>query len=160
MRLYGPRTNILKRKKKIMSKHPKYFGLQEFLTSSTARQKSIENMPSWEIVEHLLELAYFLDDLREAWGSGIKVSSGFRIEALNTAVGGSETSAHMLGYAADIMPANGKYEAFVAFLKEWIKDKKFDQALIETKGKTKWVHISLRGVDGKQRCMIKNLTVK
>lgn len=139
---------------------PVYFELQEFLTSSTARQKSIENMPSWEIVEHLLELAYFLDDLREAWGSGIKVSSGFRIEALNKAVGGSETSAHMIGCAADIMPANGKYEAFVAFLKEWLKDKKFDQVLLESKGKTRWIHIGYLGNNGEQRGQIKIMTVK
>lgn len=160
MRLYGPRTNILKKKKKIMTKYPKYFDLQEFLTSSTARQKSIENMPSWEIVEHLLELAFFLDDLREEWGSGIHVSSGLRVEVLNKAVGGVDTSAHKIGYAADIQPANGKFDDFVEFTKNWLKNKKFDQALIETKGKTKWLHISLRGVDGKQRCMVKNLTVK
>ena len=145
---------------KMTLRKPVYFELQEFLTSSTARQKSIENMPSWEIVEHLLELAYFLDDLREAWGSGIKVSSGFRIEALNKAVAGSETSAHMLGYAADIMPANGKYEAFVAFLKEWLKDKKFDQVLLESKGKTRWIHIGYRGNNGEQRRQIFNITVQ
>ena len=135
---------------------PVYFDLEEFLTSSTARQKSIENMPSWEIIEHLLELAYFLDDLREAWGSGIKVSSGFRIEALNKAVAGSETSAHMIGYAADIMPANGKYEAFVAFLKEWLKDKKFDQCIIEhpKNGIASWIHISLKNSKGEQRKQI------
>lgn len=139
---------------------PVYFDLEEFLTSSTARQKSIENMPSWEIVEHLLELAYFLDDLREAWGSGIKVSSGFRIEALNKAVGGSETSAHLRGDAADIMPANGKYEAFIAFLKEWLKDKKFDQCIEEKKGKTRWIHIGYRGNKGEQRRQIFNITVQ
>lgn len=139
---------------------PVYFDLEEFLTSSTARQKSIENMPSWEIVEHLLELAYFLDDLREAWGSGIKVSSGFRIEALNKAVGGSKTSAHMIGYAADIMPANGKYEAFVAFLKEWLKDKKFDQCIEEKKGKTRWIHLAIFNNKHQQRRQIFNITME
>lgn len=135
-------------------KKPKYFNLEEFLTSSTARQKSIENMPSWEIVEHLLELAYFLDDLREDWGSGIRVSSGLRIEALNKAVGGVETSVHKIGYAVDIVPANGKYEAFVAFLKEWLKDKNFDQCIEEKKGKTRWIHIGYRGNNGEQRRQI------
>ena len=139
---------------------PVYFDLQEFLTSSTARQKSIENMPSWEIVEHLLELAYFLDDLREAWGSGIKVSSGFRIEALNKAVAGSKTSAHMIGYAADIMPANGKYEAFVRFLRDWVKDKTWDQIIEEKKGKTKWIHIGLYNDKHQQRRQIFNITME
>lgn len=139
---------------------PKHFNLEEFLTSSTARQKSIENMPSWEIVEHLLELAYFLDDLREDWGSGIRVSSGLRIEALNKAVGGVETSVHKIGYAADISPANGKYEAFVAFLKEWLKDKNFDQCIEEKKGKTRWIHIGLYNNKHQQRRQIFNITME
>lgn len=141
-------------------KKPKYFDLEEFLTSSTARQKSIENMPSWEIVEHLLELAYFLDDLREDWGSGIRVSSGLRIEALNKAVGGVPTSVHKIGYAADISPANGKYEAFVAFLKEWLKDKNFDQCIEEKKGKTRWIHIGLYNNKHQQRRQIFNITIE
>lgn len=141
-------------------KTPKHFDLEEFLTSSTARQKSIENMPSWEIIEHLLELGLFLDDLREAWGSGIIVSSGFRIEALNKAVGGSETSVHKLGYAADIVPANGKYEAFVRFLKEWLKDRDFDQCIEEKKGKTRWIHIGLYNNKHQQRKMFFNITMK
>lgn len=141
-------------------KTPKHFDLEEFLTSSTARQKSIENMPSWEVIEHLLELAAFLDDLREAWGSGIIVSSGFRIEALNKAVGGSETSVHKLGYAADIVPANGKYEAFVRFVREWAKDKYFDQIIEETKGKKRWIHIGLWNNKHQQRRMIFNITMK
>lgn len=141
-------------------KKPQYFNLEEFLTSSMARQKSIENMPSWEIIEHLNELALFLDEMREAWGSGIKVSSGFRIEALNKAVGGVSTSVHMLGYGADLVPANGKLEAFMDFLKDWLKDKAFDQLLLESKGKTKWVHFGLYGNKGEQRKQIFNITKK
>lgn len=133
---------------------PVYFELEEFLDSSVARQKSISNLPSWEIIEHLNELALFLDEMREAWGSGIKVSSGFRIEALNKAVGGVSTSVHKIGYAADLVPANGKLEAFMGFLKDWLKDKDFDQLLLESKGKTKWVHFGYRGNNGEQRRQI------
>lgn len=139
---------------------PQYFNLEEFLDSSVARQKSISNLPSWEVIEHLNELALFLDEMREAWGSGIKVSSGFRIEALNKAVGGVETSVHKIGYAADISPANGKYEAFVAFLKEWLKDKNFDQCIEEKKGKTRWIHIGLYNNKHQQRRQIFNITME
>ena len=140
---------------------PRHFRLEEFLTSSTARQRSIENLPSWEIVEHLLELAYFLDDLREAWGSGIKVTSGFRNEDLNSAVGGVETSAHMSGFAADIVPSNGRFDAFVGFLKIWLKDKGFDQCLIEENKRkgTRWVHFGLRNRKGEQRRQLFNMSV-
>ena len=136
-----------------MSK-PIYFDLEELLTSSTARQKSIENLPSWYIVENLNELGLFLDEIRQDWGSGIKVTSGYRNEKLNVAVGGVLNSAHKYGYAADIYPSNGKYEEFVAFLKEWAKNKKFDQIIEERNGKSKWVHVGLYSPTGLQRRMI------
>lgn len=138
---------------------PKYFNLEEFLDSSVARQKSISNLPSWEIIEHLNELALFLDEMREAWGSGIKVTSGFRIEALNKAVGGVSTSVHKIGYAADLVPANGKLDAFMDFLKDWLKDKAFDQCIEEKKGKTRWIHIGYRGNNGQQRRQIFNINL-
>lgn len=130
---------------------PKHFNLEEFLTSSTARQKSIENLPSWDIVEHLRELALFLDELREAWGSGIKITSGFRNDALNSKVGGVENSIHRIGFAADIYPSNGKFEEFKRFVKNWIKDKDFDQCILEKKGKSQWIHIGLYNNSGQQR---------
>lgn len=136
---------------------PKYFSLEEFLDSSVARQKSISNLPSWEVIAHLNELALFLDDLREAWGSGIKVSSGFRNEKLNKAVGGVSTSVHKIGYAADIVPANGQFDKFVQFIKGWAKDKAYDQILIESKGKTRWVHFGLYGNKGEQRRQMFNI---
>lgn len=132
-------------------KNPKYFTLEEFLTSSTARQKSLENLPSWQVIEHLNELAMFLDGLREDWGSGINVSSGFRNVKLNKLVGGVDNSIHRLGYAADIVPANGKMAEFKKFVKNWIKDKDFDQCIIERKGNKEWIHIGLYNNAGGQR---------
>lgn len=145
---------LLKTDTQKMEKKPKYFDLEEFLTSSTARQKSIENLPSWEIVEHLTELAFFLDDLREKWGSGIIVSSGYRIEKLNKEVGGVDSSVHQIGYAADIIPANGEFEKFAKFVEEWAKDKKVDQIIIERNKKSRWVHIGLYNNKHQQRHMV------
>lgn len=138
-------------------KIPKYFDLEEFLISSTARQKSIENLPSWDIVQNLLELGLFLDEIREAWGSGIRVSSGFRNEKLNIAVGGVLNSVHRLGFAADIVPMNGKFDEFVEFLKNYLKDKNYDQVIIESSGKSKWVHIGLWSPTHRQRRMLFNI---
>ena len=144
-----------------MMNKPRYFRLEEFLESSTARQKSIQNSPSWETIGHLNELALFLDGMRDAWGSGIKVTSGFRNEDLNSAVGGVETSAHMSGYAADIVPSNGRFDAFVGFLKIWLKDKDWDQCLIEENKRkgTRWVHFGLRNRKGEQRRQLFNMSV-
>ena len=139
---------------------PKYFTLEELLTSSTARQRSIENLPSWTIVENLKELALFLDDIRVAWGSGVKVNSGFRNEKLNVAVGGVLNSVHRLGFAADIVPSNGKFDEFVEFLKKYLRDKNFDQCIIETNKKGgRWVHIAIYSPTGLQRKKIVNMSV-
>lgn len=87
--------------------NPKYFELDELLCSETALNCSIENLPSWEDVENLRELAMdVLDPLRVAWGQPIAVTSGFRSPALNAKVGGVPNSAHMVGCAVDIRPAS------------------------------------------------------
>lgn len=132
-------------------KKSKYFRLEEFLTSSTARQKSIENIPSWEVIEHLNELALFLDGLRASWGSGIIVSSGFRCDKLNAAVGGVPNSVHKIGYAADLQPANGDIDGFKRFVVDWLQGKAFDEAILERKGKVEWVHIQLYSNNGFRR---------
>ena len=142
-----------------MENFSKYFKLEEFLTSSTARQKSIENMPSWEVVERLRKLALFLDGMRAAWGSGIRISSGFRNEALNRAVGGVTNSIHKIGYAADLQPANGKLEDFKKFVVNYLKDKNFDEAILESKGKVQWVHFQLFSNNGFQRKKVFSLNL-
>ncbi len=145
------------------SKHtqetPVFFDLEEFLHSETALSKKIENLPSWEIIEHLKELGLFLDGIRESWGSGIMVSSGFRSLKLNKEVGGVKTSVHKIGYAADITPANGKLDEFAEFLKDYLKDKDYDQCIFEQSGKTRWLHISLFNNKGEQRHMMFDLQV-
>ena len=140
---------------------PRYFQLEEFLDSSTARQKGIQNTPSWEVVEHLYQLATFLDQLREDWGSGIIISSGYRCIKLNSAVNGAEKSLHKTGWAADIVPANGNFEDFKRFVVKWLKNKKFDELIIESNKKTgaKWLHLQLYSNNKEQRCKTFSLTV-
>lgn len=141
-----------------MIKKPRFFTLEELLSSSTARQKSIENLPSWETVLRLNQLALFLDGLREAWGSAIIVKSGFRNDRLNSAVGGVPNSAHRTGWAADLVPANGRMEEFKVFIRKWLKDKAWDQCILESKGGTEWVHLGLYAPGGGQRRQIFALT--
>lgn len=160
MKFNYPRSHTVRKRQKKMNKYAKYFDLEELLTSSTARQKSIENLPSWEIIDHLKELADFLDQLREDWGSAINVTSGYRNEALNKAVGGVGSSVHMLGYAADIVPANGKFEEFAKFVEKWVKGRKVDQVIIEKSKKSRWVHIGLYNNKHQQRHMVFLMDIK
>ena len=138
----------------------KYFTLKELCTSDVANARKIDNFPSFTIVEHLTELTKnILEPLRAAWGSSIIVSSGFRCDALNRAVGGVSTSAHRLGYAADLFPGNGKIDEFGKFVKDFLlkNNIKFDQLLYEVRDKKRWVHVSLRSSTGSQRCETKTL---
>ena len=74
-----------------------YFTIEELCKSTTATQLHIDNTPSQQVKENLSKLIEFLNPLREAWGSPIKVTSGYRSYQLNKRVGGSSTSAHLKG---------------------------------------------------------------
>lgn len=139
---------------------PKYFTLEELCYSKTAEEKKIKVFPDWEIVEHLNELTEkILDPLREAWGGVIFVHSGYRNELLNQLVGGVYSSAHKIGYAADLYPGNGAIDKFVTFAVQWLKENRvqFDQAIVETEAGKKWLHIGLYNSKKQQRKQIFNL---
>ncbi len=145
-----------------MSKH-KYFELDEFIASPTAKKKGIDNTPSFEVVEHLDELVEkILDPLRAAYGMPISISSGYRCPALNKAVGGVSNSVHQLGYAADLQ-VGGSFGKFKDFVVEWFKKTgtHFDQVLLEKNAKTgaQWIHIGLKNNLGQQRGQIKIMEV-
>lgn len=139
----------------------KNFSLAELVASDTARRRGIDNTPSFEVVSHLEELCdNLLQPLRDAWGAPISVTSGFRCHKLNQAVGGVATSAHLMGYAADLQISDmKKFDEFVKFVVGWIKDKSFDQCLIERSGSTRWLHIGYKNQNGEQRHQIKNIVL-
>ena len=77
-----------------------HFTLEELIFSQTAMRKGIDNTPAPDIVRNLRRLAGALEDVRALLGAPVVISSGFRGEALNRAVGGARNSAHMRGLAA------------------------------------------------------------
>ena len=131
----------------------KYFTLKELCASATATKLGIKNEPSKPATTNLESLVLnILDPLRAAWGGGIIVTSGYRSVALNKAVGGSPSSAHRYGYAADIVPADKRISVFKAFVVKWLKDNaiSFDQYIDEADG-SEWVHIAIKSASGNQR---------
>lgn len=134
-----------------------YFTIAELCASDTAKKYNIDNTPDSIITSHLQQLINFLNPLREAWGSAIKVSSGYRCDKLNRFVGGSKTSSHLIGYGVDLIPTNGKMDDFKKFIVDYMKIRMFDQCIIEKSGKTEWIHIGLYNNKGQQRRMIFNI---
>lgn len=143
-------------------KTPKYFKLEELLRSKIALENKIENLPSWEDVENLRELAFDLDMIREDVECTTNVSSGFRSVALNKKVGGSDTSAHKHGDAADLQCPSLMFDKFCERAVNSIKKRglRFDQLIVETNSKTKakWLHYGKRNNAGQQRMQIKTMT--
>lgn len=113
------------------------FHLDEFVTSQTAARRGIDNTPSPEVIKRLRNTAKGLERVRAVLGKPILISSGYRSPALNKAVGGSATSDHINGDAADfISPGFGTPIAICrAIVAAGIK---FDQLIEEGT----WVHIS------------------
>lgn len=119
----------------------KYFTLDELAHSNVARTKRIDNTPNEQQKKALVALVdNVLDPLRDLFGKPVLVSSGFRSNDLNRAVGGAATSQHMKGEAADIYTGTkeGNKKLF-----ELIRDNlPFDQ-LIDEKDFS-WVHVSFK----------------
>lgn len=110
----------------------KYFTMEELTASVTARRLGLDNTPTPEHRSNIeMFVGQLLDPLRSAWAAkcandklgsnAINVTSGYRGFRLNAAVGGSKTSAHCVGYAADLVPANGRLAEFKKFCRDWLK---------------------------------------
>jgi hypothetical protein len=123
-----------------------HFTLDEFTTSQKATEKKIDNTKvTPEIIEHLRMLAITLEQVRSLLGGHpLHISSGYRCLALNRAIGSSDTSAHVRGYAADFTCSSfGTPKEIAKKLSE--SNIKFDQVINEIT----WVHIS--AVPGNRR---------
>lgn len=132
----------------------KYFTISELTYSTKAKELHIDNTPfSYEVVDNLTNLIEnLLDPIREAWNAPLIITSGYRSDALNKAVGGSKTSAHRYGLAVDVVPKDmADFDKFVAFVKDYLKDKEYDQLILEQKGGSRWLHIGYKNLEGKQR---------
>ena len=77
---------------------PRNFSLKEL----TATQTGLDNTPSSAQIVHLIHLAIHLQIVRNIVNQPLIITSGFRSYAVNQAVGGSSTSSHLDGLAADI----------------------------------------------------------
>ena len=74
-------------------KFTKNFSVEELCHTDTG----IENIPTYQESEKLMYLAHFiLQPTRDKFGA-LKITSGYRCEAVNAKVGSGKTSQHLLG---------------------------------------------------------------
>jgi zinc D-Ala-D-Ala carboxypeptidase len=84
-----------------MAKLSRRFTLQDLIVSETAARQGLDNRPPIRVVRRLRRLAAGLERVSALTRRKVAVSSAYRGPALNALVGGSRTSHHMLGLAAD-----------------------------------------------------------
>lgn len=131
------------------------FSLSELTKSETALRQNMDNTPGEPQIANLKLLAEkVLQPVRDHYGKGVKVNSGYRAPDVNASVGGSKTSDHCKGQAGDIeIPGVANAE-----LAEWIKNNlKFTQIILEfyTPGvpDSGWVHVSYDPANLKCQCL-------
>ena len=129
----------------------KNFSLAEFTRSQTATRRGIDNTPMGQHLEAAKTLfEKVVQPIRDHFGP-TRLNSGYRSPDLNKAVGGSKTSQHCQGEAADLeVPGVSNYD-----VAKWIEDNlEYDQLILEfyTPGipNSGWVHVSYNH-DGNQR---------
>jgi len=132
-----------------MTKLSANFSLHELTKSEIALRLNLDNTPGEAEIESLRLLCEkVLQPVRDHFGKGVKVNSGYRSPESNAAVKGSKTSDHCFGRAADIeIPGVAN-----ADLAQWIMDNlDYTQLILEfyTPGipDSGWVHVSFNPAD-------------
>ena len=117
------------------------FTLEELVFSEVALRKGIDNVPSMTQAACLATLCHtLLEPARELLGAPLRIHSGYRSPAVNEAVGGSVTSAHMDGRAADFVPVDlPLLNAFHALRTSQLP---YSQ-IIQECGPSGWIHIAI-----------------
>jgi len=122
------------------------------------------NIPSHTVIDNLLNLCWWLEELRYSYNTlyclqpgedyetsknveGIVINSGYRSPAVNRLAGGAATSNHVTGCAVDIRCAGKEQMIRYATILLDIADnagKVFDELLFEQRGNVCWLHFAVR----------------
>jgi len=139
-----------------MSKISEHLDLSEVIRSEQAKRMGISNMPTPEHIENMKKLAEnIFEPIRNNFRVPIHISSGYRSEALNKAIGGSKTSQHSKCEAIDIDMDGSSNGVTNKMVFDYIyKNLNFDQLIWEfgTSENPDWVHVSYnsKGTQRKQ----------
>ena len=121
------------------------------------------NIPSHVAIENLKRLCGWLEMLRSEYNKRytvkeepIIINSGYRSWEVNKRVGGSSTSNHLVGCAADIK-CYGKEQAlrYAVILLDIADESRedFDELIIEVRGSRVWVHFAVRSKGNRRKIL-------
>lgn len=139
-----------------------YFSVQELCVSGS--HPKLVQVPKQGTAEYRNIVALIeklLDPLRAKLGRPIRVTSGYRPDALNKAVGGSPTSNHQTGSAADIHTGNDSTDN-ILIVKSLLELKiPYDECIIEgakfnTNGEivsAQWIHVAYRSTGNRMKLL-------
>ena len=122
------------------------------------------NIPSHVAIENLKRLCSWLEMLRSEYNKRytlkeepIIINSGYRSWEVNKRVGGSSTSNHLVGCAADIK-CYGKEQAlrYAVILLDIADESRedFDELIIEVRGSRAWVHFAVRPKGNRRKTLL------
>lgn len=121
----------------------RHFTLDELIQSRKAKELGIDNMqpPVSAIINLSALVVEVLQPLRDAISAPVIITSGYRCNTLNQAVGGVKNSQHLTGQAADITFYNSidMERKALHYIREHLQ---FDQLIWEMQGNTRWIHVS------------------
>lgn len=142
----------------------KNFWLHDYLKSAAAeRQPNLQlyqfNPPGY-VIENIKKTNELMQKIRDWYGLPIRITSGYRCKEVNSLIGGSSTSQHIQGEAADFEPlsaagreVDGKEYKRIA---QWILlNLSFRQLIKEygTAADPSWLHLAQRMADNKKQCL-------
>lgn len=120
-----------------------HFDIAEFTASDTAARKGIDNSLPTGLIATALITMEMMEKIRSVLGDrAIVMTSGYRSPKLNAAIGSSDTSDHIKGYAVDFKcPAFGTPYEVAAHLSTKIDTLCIGQLIHEWGA---WIHVSTR----------------
>lgn len=135
-----------------------HFTLEEFISSTIASRKGIDNTPTEDVIKKLHRVAELMEQVRALLGQHpITITSGYRCSALNKAVGSKPSSLHVQGLACDfVCPDYGSPIEICRTIQA--SQIEFDKCILEFYNPSTgdgWVHIQL-GRDNRRQMLTIN----
>ena len=123
----------------------KHFTFEELTNTSNTELLEANRESAKAFMKQLKYVAGTLEEIRAVLGVPLRVTSGFRNNALNKAVGGSATSGHTKGLCADIIPVGlNVSDAFKLIIENKAQCQSLKKCIIEKVRGSEWLHIETK----------------